>query len=165
MPTVVEQCVLFLAVADLAEIHLFIRHFPVADAFAMALSLFVATDVFIAGLAFNKCSLSVTLAFHPVSLIAVARRILHLALTVTLPKDKFSRICRAIVRDVRAFAVIVAFIELSTVVISIKRGIDRLRTSKGFCRMVAAGRPYILNQMVRISKETRGTKLGSSALS
>jgi hypothetical protein len=89
--------------------------------------------------------LSVTLVFHPVSLIAVAGRILHLAVPVTLPKDEFSGICCAIVRDVCAFTMVVAFIELSTVVISVKRGINCLGTSKGPRRMVAGRCPYILN--------------------
>lgn len=145
MATVVEQGVLFLAIADLTKIHLFVRHFPVADTLSMALAIFVATDVFIASLAFDKCSLSVTLAFHPVSLIAVTGRILHFTLSVTLPKDEISGVCRAIVGNVRAFTVVIAFIELSAVVISVKRGIDCLCTRKGPRRMVAGRRPYILN--------------------
>lgn len=90
--TVIEESILLFTIANLAKIHLLIGHFPVADTLAMAFAVFVATNVLVARLALDKCTLAMALVFYPVTLVSVPRWILHLTLAVALAKDKLSNV-------------------------------------------------------------------------
>lgn len=50
VPAIVEQGILLLTVADLAEVHLLVGDLPVTDAFTVALAVLVAANVLVAGL-------------------------------------------------------------------------------------------------------------------
>lgn len=90
MATVVEKCVLFLTVADLTQIHFFIRHLPVADSLTVSLAVFVPAHILVASLVFDECSLSMALVVGPVTVVGISRRIYHYALAVALSEDEVS---------------------------------------------------------------------------
>lgn len=162
MPAVIKQRILLLRVADLAEIHLLVGDFPVADAFAVTFAVLVATDVPVAGLAFHEGALAVALVVDPVAVIRVAGRILHQTLPVTLSEDEVAGVSGARVRDVRSLAVVVAFVELAAVVVTIEGGVDCLGTGEGTGGVVARRGPDILDEEIRAGEETGSTQLGPS---
>ena len=66
---VIEQSVLFLAVADLTQIHFFIGYLPVADSLAMAFAVFESANVLVARCLLDICALSMTHILDPVTVI------------------------------------------------------------------------------------------------
>lgn len=88
MATVIEQGILLLTVADLAQIHLLVGDFPVADALAVAFAVLVAADVFIAGFLLDEGALAVALVLVPVPVVGIPGGVLHGAAAVALAEDE-----------------------------------------------------------------------------
>lgn len=130
MTTVVEERILLLAVADLAQVHLLVSHLPVADAAAVALAIFISSDVFVAGLLLDKCTLAMALVLEPVTVISIPRGILHETTTVTFAKDEVAVVRRTQIGNVHALSVEVTLLELAAVVIACKGGVDGLVTGE-----------------------------------
>lgn len=107
MTTVAEDGVLFLGVTDLTQIHFVVSHLPVADAFAVPLAVFISTDVFVAGLLLNVCTLSMTDIIDPVAIIGVTSWVFHLAPPVALSKDEIALVDSTCTRQMLASTVVV----------------------------------------------------------
>jgi hypothetical protein len=152
MSTVVEQGILLLVVTDLAEVHLLIRHLPVADPLAVAFTVLIATNIFITRLDFDKGALAMTLILHPVALVDVTRGIFHPPLTVTFTEHKVPFIDRARIRDVQALPVVATLYELATIIIAAEIGVDGLGAGGCLDRVIPRCRPKIVNQGIRFSE-------------
>lgn len=136
MATVIEQGVLLLTVADLAQIHLFVRDFPVADALAMSLADLVTADIFVACLLLDEGSLAVALVLVPVSIVGIPGGVLHGTTAMALAEHKVADVCGSRVGDVLALAVVVTLQELATVVFAVEGGIDGLCAGEGPSGMI-----------------------------
>lgn len=154
MSAIVDERIFLLRVADLAEVHLLVRHLPEGNALAVALTILVAAHVLVAGRLLDEGPLAVSLVISPVAFVRVAGRILHLARSVALAEKKLSRVRRAIIRDVRSGPVVVALEELAAVVVPVEGRLNGLMATEGADRMSPAGRPQVLRQLIRIRQES-----------
>jgi hypothetical protein len=143
MSTVIEESVLLLAETNLAEVHLFIRNLPVADTFAVALAILVSTNILVACLTFDECSLTVALVLKPVTIVSIAGRVLHKALAVALAEDVVASVGSDRVRYMLAFPVIVALHEVAAVEVRCEGGINSLCAAEGLCGVIASSGPEI----------------------
>lgn len=131
MATRIKQRILILRVADLAQAHLLIGHFPIANALSVAFSIAVAAHVLVPRLALDKRALPVPLVLLPVTLVRVAGRVLHSSLALAVAEDEVAGVRRARVGDVRAVAVPLAVLEVAGVVVAAVSGFDGLCACKG----------------------------------
>ncbi|KAH8430833.1 uncharacterized protein LDX57_008497 [Aspergillus melleus] len=141
MSAIVEQGVLLLAVANLAEIHLLLGDLPVADAFAVALAVLVAADVLVARLLLDEGTLSMALILKPVAIVGITGWVLQETFAVAFAEHVVAGVGGGGVRDMRAFAVEVAILEFTAIIITGERGVDGLGPREGFGRMIASGSP------------------------
>lgn len=153
MSTITEHRILFFRVADLAQICLFVGHFPVADTLAVPFAVFVATDVFIPGLFFDVGALAVTHVFNPITLVGVTSRVLHLSLAMAFSEHKVALINSARARDVLTTAVIVALQEIATVEVTGEGCFNRLGTCEALNGVVPGLSPQVLDQTVRTGEK------------
>jgi hypothetical protein len=149
MATVIEQGVLLLTVADLAQIHLFVSDLPVADALAVSFAVLVAADIFVACLLLDEGALAVALVFVPVSIVGIAGGVLHGTAAVALAEDKVADVGGRRVGDVLAFAVVVALQEFAAVVLAVKGGIDGLGAGEGPSGLIALRCEEVVDQSIR----------------
>lgn len=64
---------------------------------------------------------------------------------MTLPKDEVSDEGCTRVRNMRAFAVVAAFIEIATIVVATEGRIDSFRSRERLCGVIPCSRPEVLN--------------------
>lgn len=72
MPTVIEQCIHALAIADLTHLSFLIRNLPVRNSFTPLFTALISTDVFISCPLLDKDALAVFLVFQPAAGVHVA---------------------------------------------------------------------------------------------
>lgn len=72
MSTLGENCIHFLGVTDLAQIQLFVGHFPVADALAVAFAILEAADILVACRLLNVSTLPMAYIFDPITIVRIA---------------------------------------------------------------------------------------------
>lgn len=162
VPAIIEQGILFFAVADLAEVHLLVGDLPVADAFAVALAVLVPADVLVAGLLLDKGALSVALVLKPVAIVDITGGILHATLAVAFSEHVVAGVGRGGVGDVCAFAVEVAVPEVAAVVLAGEGGVDCLGSCESLRGMVTSGGPKIANKLIGIGKEPGHVEFSTS---
>lgn len=162
MSTVAEDRVLLFRVTDLAQICLFIGHFPVADTFAVPLAIFVTTDVLVAGILLDICTLTVAYVVDPVTFVGVTSWVLHLPAAMAPAKDKFTFVNSACCGQVLALTVVVALEEVTTVEVIGESGFDRLVTSESLDGVVSGLGPEVLNQTIGTGKQAGNTEFRAS---
>lgn len=115
----IEQRVLFFGIADLAKVHLLVSYFPVTDALAVAFTVTVAANIFVASLVFDPRPLSVWLVFEPVTGVRVTRAVLDHTCTLATALDEVTGIGVTGFGDMSSVAVVVTFAEVTGVVFTI----------------------------------------------
>lgn len=115
----IEQRVLFFGIADLAKVHLLISYFPVTDALAVAFTVTVAANIFVAGLVFDPRPLAMWLVFEPIASVRVARAVLDHTCTLATALDEVTGVGVTGFGDVSSVAVVVTFAEVTGIIFAI----------------------------------------------
>ena len=103
----------------MAKVHLLVSYFPVTDALAVAFTVTVAANVFVAGLVFDPRPLAMWLVFEPIAGVSVTGAVLDHTCTLATALDEVTGVRVTGFGDVSSVAVVVTFAEVTRIVFTI----------------------------------------------
>ena len=150
MPTIIEQGIHRLAVANLTHLSFFVRNFPIRDTLAPLLPLLKTPNVFIPRPLLDKDALTVFLVVGPSARVRVAIGVGAGSLRVVLAGgagtgEEGPRVRVACGRDMGAEAGVEALKEVARIVVKAEGGHGDV-AGVGFDGVVAGGEPKIVRE-------------------